>query len=296
MKDDFLNSSFPSGFEDEPLDLMPDYLRNWKGQEVVWKPGETDDDGQVCLWYQLNNGKKIPVAARSELLVVTGPQKSRKTLLLQCMLMSNYIDDTTKTLGFKMDLDMAPVLMFDTEQPIRRTKKNRRRFHEIVGLKENDPNYRIFNIKKYSHSQKMKFITHAIAQVQEEMGVSPGMIIIDQLADLCPARDVNNQEGVNEVLDHLNLWEEMTGSKALIAAVIHTNRGRMNTNGKLGVMLDQKTDCSFHVDIDFDTWISTVTHKEAREMRCPKFTFRQDFSGHPRLLVVDDHELEEHIN
>lgn len=274
--------------ENSAYDIIPDHLKNWRKREVSYVPGEVDDDGTVVLWYKTVDGKRIPCAALSELMVVTGPQKSRKTLLQQCMLMSNYINDDNKTLNYEMTMNGAPILMFDTEQPLRRTRKNMRRFHEICELQTQAPDYRVLNIKPFSTAQKLEFVTHSIMKTQDDFGRSPGIIIIDQLADLCPGRDVNNDAGVDMIYNHLNKWQEMTKDQSLISVIVHTNRGRQNTNGKLGVMLDQKTDCSFHVDIDFDSWISTVTHKEAREMRIPKFTFRQDFDGHPRLLVVDD--------
>lgn len=272
--------------------LLPDHLNDWKKRQVIYKPGEPDDDGQVALWYKTEDGHRIACAALSELMVITGPQKSRKTLLQQCQIMSRYTDDINKTFSFKLDLpDGVPVLYFDTEQPRRRTKKNLRRFHQTCGLDQQAKDYLVYNIKSLSTAQKLEFVTHTITNIQDEMGVNPGMVIIDQIADLCPGRDVNNDMGVDMVYTHLNAWQEMTNDKALFSVIIHTNRGRMNTNGKLGVMLDQKTDCAFHVDINFDNWVSTVTHKEAREARIPKFTFRQDFDGHPRLLVVDDSDF-----
>lgn len=287
-------NNFESGLveDEESLDLVPDYLSKWKEQEIIWTGQDDDGDDDICLWFETNGGTLLPVAARSEMMVITGPQKTRKSLLLQCMLMANYIDDRSKTLGYKMDLRDSPIVLFDTEQPIRRTKKNRRRFHNTIGLNRHDKSYRIFNIRKYTHTQKLNLITHTLTNIIEEDGIMPGCIIIDQLADLCPARDVNDQHGVNEVLEYINLWQEMTRNQSLFCAVIHTNRGRLNTNGKLGVMLDQKTDCSFHVDIDFDTWISTVTHKEARDARCPEFTFKQEYDGTPRLLIVQDHDAD----
>lgn len=273
--------------------LIPDHLRDWKSRRVIYKPGESDDDGQVALWYTTPQGRRIPCAALSELMVITGPQKSRKTLLQQCQIMSRYVDDLNKTFAFKLELPKgAPVIYFDTEQPKRRSKKNMRRFHEICEIDEQVSDYLFFNIKPLSSPQKLEFITHTISNVQDELGISPGMVVIDQIADICPGRDVNNDMGIDLVYTHLNAWQELTKDKTLFSVIIHTNRGRMNTNGKLGVMLDQKTDCSFHVDINFDDWVSTVTHKEAREKRIPKFTFRQTFDGHPQLLVVEDTDLD----
>lgn len=265
-------------------DLIQDHLKDWKSNQIIYKPGEPDDDGDVILWYRYED-KRIPLLARNELLVVTGPQKSRKTLLLQCMIMSRHSKELNKTFGYELDTT-APVILYDTEQPRRRVRKNIRRYHEVANLISADPKYMVFSIKHMAQSQKMSFIDYTIKEVQDQFGEDPALVLIDQVADLCPSRDVNNDMGVDMILTHLNKWGAET--RAAMGTVIHTNRGRLNTNGKLGVMLDQKTDCTFHVDIDFDTWISTVTHKEARGLRIPKFTFRQDYDGHPRLLVVDE--------
>lgn len=285
-------TTFPSGLDpDHTLTIDPDYLKNWEKNRVVWKPGEPDDDGQVVMNFMLpDDDKPRSVIARSEMMVITGPPKARKTLLLQSMIMSNFLKqkDYIKTLRFNLDLGQNTILMFDTEQPRRRSKKNRRRFHNIVNAQSDLDRYFEMNIKKFSHVQKIDLITRTIEEVQHRIGEPIGMLIIDQIADLCPSRDVNDQSGVNEILDHLNMWQELTMNTSVQAVTIHTNRGRLDTNGKLGVMLDQKTDCTFHVDIDHKDKISVVTHKESRERPVPGFTFTQDSYGLPKLLVVDD--------
>jgi hypothetical protein len=276
--------------EDDDLDLIPDHLREWKDTEIVYKPGEVIDDGKVCISYRTKEGHLIPCAARSELMVVTGPQKSRKSLLQHCIVANNWTTDHNYTFGYETDFGPDPVVVFDTEQPKRRGSLNVARFHDMLSLNQPAANYRMFNLKKHTVNQKLEMITHIIDQVMQDHGDPPGMIIIDQVADLCQGRDVNNAASVAVIYDHINLWQEMTKNNTLLSTTIHTNRGRMNTNGALGVMLDQKTDCTFHVDIDFESWESEVTHKEARDKRIPKFKFRQDFNGMPRLLSVEDFE------
>jgi hypothetical protein len=269
--------------------LKPDYLANWRDREVVYDPTDThDDDSDVVLWYRLADGSRMPLAARSELMVITGPQKSRKSLLQSCILMSQFSQDKEKTLNFELNLGGSPILHFDTEQAKRRSKKNMRRFHEVCKLEEHAPGYRFLNIKPFSVAQRMGFINDQMMRFQDDFGKSPGLLIIDQVADLCSNRDTNDIDSASSIIDHVDMWNEMAKGRMLTSFIIHTNRGRMNTDGKLGVMLDKKNDCQFHIDIEFDSWISTVTHKEARDERIPKFTFRQDYEGHPRLLSVGD--------
>lgn len=258
--------------------LTPDYLQNWKSRLVTYDDAE-DDDAEVCVWYIDDDERQIPIIARNELLVITGLQKSRKSLLAQAILMSNYVTDKDTTFGFSLDIGKQGLIYhFDTEQSKRWVKRNKRRFYQACGMKDDDPRYQTFYLKGLSHFQMMEFITHRITEAEKK----PDVILIDQIADLMPARDVNDQEGANVVLEHLTKWQELTNG--FIMCTIHTNRGGQNTNGKLGVILDQKTECTFLVEFDKNSLISTVTHKDARDRRIDSFSFTQDSIGHPRLV------------
>lgn len=296
-------SPFESGLSDtpeivtsQPSDNLTFGFDDWEDHQVVWAPGMSyKDDQDIVLWWHGENGDRLPVVARGDLMVVTGAQKTRKSLLIQSMIMSNYIQDDTVTLGFRMDLSGDPIIYYDTEQPLRRVRKNMERFHNIIKATSHVPNYYVFSTKAMSAKKRLEFITYTIKQVQDKTGRNPGFIGLDQIADLLPARDVNDQYGVDVVLEHITMWDELVQGKAVIAPVIHTNRGGQNTNGKMGVILDQKTDCSFLVNIEKGTWISKVTNKESRERRIPDFEFRQDMDGSPRLLSVGDPDSMSHI-
>lgn len=271
--------------------LKPDYLSNWEDHQIKYYKGEPDDDGQFMLWHKLGQNRKTPIIALSELMIITGPEKSRKSFLQSCILMSKHTDNVNRTMGFEMEDKTLPILHFDTEQPKRRCKKNFRRYHEACGLETWDKKYRFLSIKSLNCQQKLDFITDALKRCQDDYGVSPGFLVIDQIADLAPGRDVNDDIGANMIIDHINSWQEMAKEKMVISAIIHTNRGRENTNGKLGSLLDKKSDCMFHVDIEYGTWVSTVTHKLARDNRIPKFTFRHDYDGYPALLTFEDESM-----
>lgn len=273
--------------EDDSLELIPDHLRSWKDNEIIFtKYAESDEDGEIIVEYEEENGRVIPVAAKRDLVVITGREKSRKTLFLQCILMSLWTNDLNVTMRFRMKLEDPLILLFDTEQPIRRTKKNLRRFYDMIGHTKLLKGYRVFNIRKFTYMQKIEFISHTIESVIKETGRNPDVIIVDQVGDLLPARDVNDQSGIDQMITCLNRWVDITG--ALMFAVIHTNRGGKDTNGKAGVALDQKSDCCFLTELDKNSkeYASTVINKHARERRVPEFTFRQDFNGRPRLLRI----------
>lgn len=287
MDDIELKETEPIEDPNELKELIPDFLVNCEDNRVLFND-DKDDDAEVVLWYKLDNGKRIPIAALTELLVVTGEKKSRKSLLAACMLaMARYYIDENRTLRYELDVD-GPILAFDTEQPKRRTKKNRRLYHSVLGWEKDDDSYIQYNIRSMSVHNRLDFIEHIIEKLIAE-GNSPSVIIIDQIMDLVPSRDENDKESASKVIDKLDKWIGMT--KCLMCVTIHTNRGKKDTNGKMGALIDQKTDCTFRTNLDEDGWVTEVTHADAREARIPKFKFTQDFNGFPKLLTVEDTPL-----
>lgn len=245
-----------------------------------------EDGHDIILWYQGNKGL-MPVAARGDMLCITGLQKTRKSLLASCIVSSKYIRDQKSTLGFEMNLDL-PILHFDTEQPDRRTRINNERLHKMVGATHNLTDYYLYNIRPFSYKERIEFIDERVTEMITN-GVTPGCIVIDQTVDLVPGRDYNNTEAAHNAVDWAMRWRD--ACKALLILVIHTNRGGQNTNGKLGVLIDQLTDSSFIVEYDKQTGISTVKHKESRDKRICDFSFIQNQEGFPKFLTQKDDDF-----
>lgn len=266
---------------------MPDHLRNWKERTITFDPYAKDELGVPRILYKLDAGKKIVMAAAGELMVITGNQKSRKTLLASCIMMSNYTDDVNKTLNFETNFEGRPIVFYDTEQPFHRTRKNFNRFHALCELESHAKDLHVFNIKSFSPFDMTEFITHTLDEVMQEHGTEPALVVIDQIADLTRGGDVNDTESMDRIYTHLCRWDEMCNSQALIMPVIHTNRGGKDTDGKLGRMLDKKCDCQLSTSLVGDNFVTEVRHKEARTVRIPNFRFRQNFEGDPQFINAD---------
>lgn len=269
-----------------PLDLVPDYLTSWQDRIVSFDSAKQLDLGIPRLYYKLENGRKILVACAGELMVITGTQKSRKTLFQDCMKMSYYTSDENHTLNFELVTDGRPIITFDTEQPKHRTAFNFARFHRICGLKKQPKGLYLINIKALTAFEMTEFITHTLDQIMQLEGQEPAFIGIDQIADLAKGGDVNDPESMDRIHTHLNIWHRMTNHMALLSPIIHTNRGGENTDGRLGKMLDKKCDSQFITTFDPKTHFTNVRHKEARIARIPDFSFRQDVDGVPQLVEV----------
>lgn len=267
---------------DERLNTIPDHLSNWQDHQVTFTPGIEDDEHEVIIWYDLD-GDKLPFLAKGDLMVITGREKSRKTVLAQSIIASGYTTDSEVTMNFYCSVKPL-IYYFDTEQPVRRTKKNLTRFHEMCGMNDNNSDYKVFNIKQYTHNQKLDLITHIIVELFEETGRYPDIICLDQIGDLAPERDVNDSIGASNAYNHTEAWRRLTG--AAMICIIHTNRGGKDANGKLGVIFEQKADNELIIEKNEDG-LSKVFHKLSRDLPIPTFTFRQELkTGKPLLMAV----------
>lgn len=264
-----------------PKQLVPDWLKNLESCRIK-NDGNPDDDWSPCLWYNRLNGERVPLVGKTELLVISGEEKARKSLLLSMFTASRFgFVGRSLTCGFELSME-EPVLYFDTEQPRRRVKKNRMRYQNLIGDPHGDDESFIqYSLRGKTPHVMKECITHVIKEMVEK-GTPPGVIVIDQIMDLSDTRDENDMKASSELIDMVNLWSDMTG--ALMALAIHTNRGGERTRGKLGSLLDKKTDCSFLLNMDKETWTTTLTHSFSRESRMPQITFDQSYEGLPRFL------------
>lgn len=242
--------------------------------------GLEEDDWKPCLWYVTEAGERIPLAAQGDLLVIAGDKKARKSLLIHVFALSRFPGiSRSRSFGFELDIQDRPIMYFDTEQPRRRVKRNRNRYHQAAGLRKDDADFIHYSLKGMSAPNMAEFITRAI---DEQMKVTPpGMVVIDQVADLVTSRDENDAPAASRVIDLLNIWTEKTD--ALFCVSIHTNRGGENTTGRMGSLVDKKTDCTLRLNID-DNWITTAKHVFSREDRMPEIRFNHTYNGFPQYI------------
>lgn len=267
--------------QENPKLLVPEHLKNIESCRIV-NDGNPDDEWTPCLWYAKLNGDRVPLVGKTELMVVSGEEKARKSLFLNIIIASRFgYVGRNRTCGFELLME-EPILYFDTEQPRRRVKKNRIRYQNIIEHPLDDDNTFIqYSLRGKTPHVMKECITHVIEDMVAKSN-PPGVIIIDQIMDLSDSRDENDMPTSVALMDMINLWSDMTG--ALMVVAIHTNRGGERTRGKLGSLLDKKTDCSFLLNMDKETWVTTLTHTFSREGRMPPITFDQDYSGLPNFL------------
>lgn len=250
-----------------------------KDKRRILFDGKEDDDWKPCLWYVTEGGERIPLAAKGDLIVVAGEKKARKSLLQSVIALSRFPHlERNRTFGFELEMDQ-PILSFDTEQQRRRIKRNRNRYHITAGMTEDDSSFVQYSLKGMSAPQMAEFITETIKEQNETN--PPGLIMIDQIADLLTSRDENDAASASRVIDMLNLWTEQTD--ALFSVSIHTNRGGEQTGGRMGSLMDKKTDCTVLLNLD-ENWTTHLRHVFSREERMPGISFKHDFNGLPLYI------------
>jgi hypothetical protein len=251
-----------------------------KDKRRILFDGTEIDDWKPILVYTTENGERIPLAAKGDLIVVAGGKKARKSLLQTVFALSRFPNlERNRTFGFELEMEQ-PILYFDTEQPPRRVKRSRNRYHRTAGLTADDAGFIQYSLKGMSAPQMGEFITETIDE-QVTSANPPGLIMIDQIADLLTSRDENDAASASRVIDMLNLWTDKTD--ALFSVSIHTNRGGEQTTGRMGSLIDKKADSTLLLTID-DSWVTHLSHVFSREERMPGISFRHDMWGLPSYI------------
>lgn len=269
-------------------ELKPNYLEPENiARRRIFNDGIEEEGSKPCFFYRREDGERISIAAKTELVGIAGDKKSRKSLLGTAFILSRFEHiQREKVLGFELDLPDATILAFDTEQPRRRVKESRIRYHEIAELKSDDERYVQYSLKGMSPHAMIEVISSIIDEMVKA-GNSPDIVFIDQIADLLTSRDENDKVGASNVIDWLDAWGGATG--ALMIVSMHNNRTGGNTNGKMGSLLDQKVDSLFRLNYDYETRITSLTHPFARDKPMPGIKFTQDLiTGHPKLISEDN--------
>lgn len=252
--------------------LTPDYMEQLKDRLVT---KDYKEEWIPILRYRKEDGDSVPLVAKKELLVIAGEKKARKSLLISSICASRFVESQRKrVLGFELEMDQ-PILYFDTEMSMARIAKNRKKYLKVAGFDwdKDDPNFIQYSLKGYSPHTMVQMIRSTIEKMVRDDN-PPGVVIIDQIADLLPGRDENDKLAASDIIDHINDWVDLSG--ALVIASIHLNRANGLSNGKMGSLIDQKADCQLKLTLVDKTWETELSQPLAREERMPDLIFSQE--------------------
>ena len=225
------------------------------------------------------------VVGPGDIMLVTGREKSRKSFFLSALLASNYTRDSSRTLGFNMDIGNKHIIVFDTEHSTNQFGKIQKKFIHSTGHRGNIPTYHAFQLRKFDYIERMEFI-QSVIQSFEDNGMDIGFIIIDQIADM--VSDINNEKSVNDFKSWAMQVAEEKG--IVLVCVLHTNRGGQESLGKLGSAIDKKMTSGFLVSYDQETKISCAENVRARNRPLDNgICFRHNEQGYMELVEEFDY-------
>lgn len=204
----------------------------------------------------------IGVAGPGDIFFTHGREKSRKTSFVTGAMSGAFTTDPQKSLGFSFNFGPdSNILYFDTEQSKGQFYKLQKKFHENVRMKSNLPNYHAYNLRAYDYSERME-IVERVAEGVIASGQKIGMIVTDQAGDF--VKDVNHESSVKKYVNFL--LDSAENYSCISAPILHSNRGGIESLGKIGALLDKKATSIWRVEYDADTKLSCAHNSRARNL------------------------------
>ena len=211
------------------------------------------------------DGKNI--ALKGEISAFVGKPKARKSFFVTLMMRYLLGEDEGK---WKSDFN-GKCLYFDSEQSRSRVKRIMRRL-EIMGV---DPRDHIFrSVRTLSVDEKLEYLD---VLLKENKDVE--YVIIDNIRDLLPSGDINNQADATQVVARLVKIAEDRGCH--ISVVLHTNPQppspgeQPKPSGAVGTRLTQVCSSVIYVEKKDDE-TSSVSPMEMRDGDFESFAFKID--------------------
>lgn len=175
----------------------------------------------------------IPIMTRSDISVIVGPPKARKTFFASLLVASFFLKNN--------DCLSAPssgnVLWIDTEQSDSHAAKVYRRINSMRGLDPNEkqPDFAYHCLRKYDSDERLKITKKLIRHY------SPDLVVIDGIADLC--RQQNDESSATILQD--TMMSLSAEQNCHIVSVIHSNSGSVKPRGHTGSNLTRKCETIF---------------------------------------------------
>jgi len=239
---------------------------------IYYDPDFKFEQKHIVWWGK----KRKPIAGEGGIIMITGTPKSRKGLLVDCLMSAQFRGPGEMSLGFHMELPKGDIIHFDTEQSRSEIQQYRNRFHRWCGFEKTIPNWKCYHLKTFWYLDRMDQIAHVLEHTDHV-----ACVIIDQIGDM--VKSENDDDSCRLFYQMIAKYSEM--HQCLFILTLHTNRSReaLASNGKIGSMFDKKCASQFLLTFNDDTYVTTVRHKYSRVGRpIDKFGFSQNEDETPR--------------
>lgn len=206
------------------------------GEDREFNAANEPQEGDEILFL---NGQGI--GSRGNIVCVTGPAKSRKTVVTSSFVSSMFCAEGF--LGVTADLDPEDnVLHVDTEQGYLHYYNSVVRMFRDAGVEKNKipKNFKSYHTRDLDTEEQIKLIEHLLEKL------NPRVVVLDGVADLI--EDINEQKEAKRVANMVLRWSTMYN--AVIICVIHNTVGSNKMTGAIGTALTKKCETSIKVEKD----------------------------------------------
>jgi hypothetical protein len=205
-----------------------------------------------------------------------GKAKQGKTFFISMALAAaeisgEYLNDKIKV---NLPEDKKVVIYFDTEQAKFHVQRVVKRICALSKVDE-PVNLITYFLRKYSPSERMELIEHAIENTE-----NLGFVVIDGIRDLVTS--INDEDQSTYIAAKLLKWTEEQNIH--IATVLHTNKGDNNARGHLGAELTNKSETVVSIGKSADDKeLIIVSPEYCRNREFTPFGFKIDDYGVPYI-------------
>ena len=162
-------------------------------KKLLFDVNTPDDDEHICLYIADEKNKSI-IGTFGNISVITGKAKSRKTYVITSIV--GALLKKGNFLNFTADLPEGKdkILLFDTEQGKKHSKKCNKRCLNIADLPDNENNNRLhyYRLRGMSPYNSREFIEYVITNTE-----NVGFVIIDGIKDLVCS--INDEKEATEI-------------------------------------------------------------------------------------------------
>lgn len=238
-------------------------------------PSDEISPPPVCWEIVNENGDTSTIGTLGNISLIIGKAKSRKSFFI-CLSVSATTKNGLLLNRFRGTLNpfKSDVLYFDTEQGRYHVQKAVKRVCSLVD-NVNPETLHTYGLRKYSPSQRLAMIEHAIYSNDHV-----GFVVIDGIRDLI--NSINDEAEATMISSKLLKWSEERNIH--IVCVLHQNKGDNNARGHLGTELVNKAETVLSVSKSPENKnISIVEAEYCRGKEPEPFGFEINEIGLPML-------------
>lgn len=170
--------------------------------------------------------------------IFSGLPKNGKSFFIAATIASYFINDELFKIKLKLPTDKPILTLFDTETPEHNFYRNVELIKKFANGHFNENNFNAFRLRSLEPLQMLELIENYILD-----NPNCGCVVIDGLHDLLI--DENSRLEVKRID---SLLKRLTNDyNVTVIAVLHTNRGGIDTVGSLGSKMDKVCDATLLV-------------------------------------------------